>query len=262
MNMKVARTIVNLDSVPQEKLVKNICTTVVSSLQSRKARVIAVTGVTVLMASGAFAQSIASNKAFFAKETAGVTFAPVSGAGYSAPIVLVSVPAAVKTSNGGAVSATLSMESLLSTYNLTTAIVNSGKSSSSSRAAIKAWIEVDGVAMDPGEVVFNDRLQATGLTLNLTCAVPGTTCTVDGDLTLELFQATKSAQSFTFFLGPLSATVHSVVVKAQALIECRANGVVIACPSSTLDGYANASTQAGIGKATLMIEEQQNWGKQ
>src|SRR5207247_11047811 len=65
MNMKVSRTIINLDSVPQEKLVKNICTTVVSSLQSRKARVIAVTGVTVLMASGAFAQRTASNKALF-----------------------------------------------------------------------------------------------------------------------------------------------------------------------------------------------------
>lgn len=158
-------------------------------------------------------------------------------------------------------SATLSMESLLSTYNVTTAIVNGGKNSSSSRAAIKAWIEVDGVAMDPGEVVFNDRLQATGLTLALTCTTD-TTCTVNGDLTLKLFQATKSAQAFTFFLGPLSSTIHSVVVKAQALIECRANGVVVACPSSTLDGYANASTQAGIGKATLMIEEQQNWGKQ
>jgi hypothetical protein len=74
----------------------------------------------------------------------------VSGAGYSAPITLISVPAAVKTSSGGALSATLSMESLLSTYNLTTAIVNSGKSTSSSRAGIKAWVEVDGVAMDPG----------------------------------------------------------------------------------------------------------------
>jgi len=215
-----------------------------------------------LVTSGAFAQSVASNKAFFAKETDGITFAPVSGAGYSNPVTLVSVPAALKTSNGGAISATLSMESLLSTYNLTTAIVGGGKSSSSSRAAIKAWIEVDGVAMDPGEVVFNDRLQATGLTLNLTCTVPNTTCTVAGDLTLELFQATKSAQSFTFFIGPLSPTIHSVVVKARAMIECRNNGVVIACPASTLDGYANASTQAGIGKATLMIEEQQNWGKQ
>jgi hypothetical protein len=68
------------------------------------------------------------------------------------------------------------MESLLSTYNLTTAIVNGGKSSNSSRAAIKVWVEVDGVAMEPGEVVFNDRLQATGLTVNLTCTVPDTTC--------------------------------------------------------------------------------------
>ncbi|HEV8209399.1 MAG TPA: hypothetical protein VGP77_04730 [Vicinamibacterales bacterium] len=51
-------------------------------------------------------------------------------------------------------------------------------------------------------------------------------------------------------------------VKAQAVIECRNNGAVIACPSSTLDGYANASAQAAIGKSTLMIEEQQNWAKQ
>ena len=154
------------------------------------------------------------------------------------------------------------MESLLSTYNLTTAIVNGGKSSSSSRAGIKAWVEVDGVPMEPGQVVFNDRLQATGLTLNLTCTVPGTTCVVNGDITLELFQATKSAQSFTFFLGPLPPIVHKVEVKAQALIECRSNGAVIACPASTLDGYTGASTQAGIGKATLMIEEEQNWGQQ
>jgi hypothetical protein len=218
--------------------------------------------VVILFASGAFAQSTASNKAFFANETAGVTFAPVSGSGFSAPITIISVPAALKTSNGGAVSVTVSMESLLSTYNLTQAIVNGGKSSSSSRAAIKAWVEVDGVPMTPGEVVFNDRLQATGLTVNLTCSVPGTTCTVNGDVTLELFQATKSAQSFTFFLGPLSPTIHKVEVKAQAMIECRANAVVIACPATTLDGYANASTQAAIGKATVMIEEQQNWGKQ
>ena len=219
-------------------------------------------GLSVLAASSALAQNAASNKGFFAKSTAGITFAPVSGAGYSAPITLISVPAALKTSSGGAVSATVSMESLLSTYNLTTAIVNGGKSSSSSRAAINVWVEVDGVAMEPGQVVFNDRLQATGLTLNLTCSVPGTTCTVNGNLTLELFQATKSAQAFTFFLGPLSPTIHKVEVKAQALIECRNNAVVIDCPASTLDGYANASTQAGIGKATLMIEEQQNWGQQ
>lgn len=217
----------------------------------------------VAMAAPAIAQSPASNKAFFASTTDGVTFAPVNGAGFSSPVTLFSIPAAVKTSNGGAVSATLSMEAALWTYNLTTAIVNGGKSSSSSRATIKAWVEVDGVAMEPGEVVYADRLQATGVTLNLTCTVPGTTCTVNGDLTIELFQATKNANAFTFFIGPLSPTIHTVEVKAQAQIECLGSGgAVIPCPTGTLAGYTNASTQAAIGKATLLIEEQQNWGKQ
>ncbi|MBK5297335.1 MAG: hypothetical protein JJE40_09260 [Vicinamibacteria bacterium] len=216
-----------------------------------------------LMAAPAVAQSAASNKAFFASGADLLHFAPVTGTGKSDVVTLFSIPAAVKTSNGGAVSATLSMEAVLWTYNLTTAIVNGGKSSSSSRAAIKAWIEVDGVQMEPGKVVYADRLQATGVTLALTCAVPDTTCTVDGTLELELFQATKNANAFTFFLGPLSPTLHTVEAKARAFIECRdSDGLVIACTSSTLAGYTNASTQAAIGKATLMIEEQQNWGKQ
>ena len=158
------------------------------------------------------------------------------------------------------------MEAALWTYNLTTAIVNGGKSSSSSRAAIKAWVEVDGQVMEPGAVVYADRLQATGLTVNLACDVTGSvdplTCTVTGDVTLELFQRTKNANSFVFFLGPLDPTIHSVVVKAQALIECRRNGTPIPCPSSTLDGYADASTMAAIGKATLLLEEHNNWGSQ
>src|SRR5262249_25204396 len=168
----------------------------ISALEAvmRSRMLLGAVGAVLLWASSAFAQSAASNKAFFAKDTDGITFAPVNGAGYSAPITLISVPAALKTSNGGAMAATPSMESLLATFNLTPAIVNGGKSSSSSRASIKAWVEIDGLPMEPGEVVFNDRLQATGLTVNLTCAVPNTTCTVSGDVTLELFQATKSAQ--------------------------------------------------------------------
>jgi hypothetical protein len=207
------------------------------------------------------AQNVASNKAFFAKDTNGTTFVTVGPSGNSQVATVMSIPAALKTSNGGAISATLSMEAALWTYNVTTAIVNGGKASSSSRAALKVWIEVDGVQMEPGLVVYADRLQATGLTLNLTCAVPGTTCTVTGSAILELFQATKEANSFTFFAGPLPPIVHSVVVKAQSFIECRNNGTVIACPSATLDGYTDASTQAAIGKATLLVEEQQNWGK-
>lgn len=50
-------------------------------------------------------------------------------------------------------------------------------------------------------VVYADRLQATGLTVNLACqtSTPGETCTVTGNILLELFQRTKGAQAFTFF---------------------------------------------------------------
>jgi hypothetical protein len=222
---------------------------------------LAVVAVFVTSPSGR-AQSPASNKAFFAKNTSGVTFATVNDDGYSDVVTLMNIPSALKTSNGGAVSATLSMEAAIWTYNMTTEIVNDGrKSSSSSRAALKAWLEIDGDPMEPGRVVYADRLQATGLEINLTCSVPGTTCTIEGDATLELFQRTKNANAFTFFAGPLEPILHNVAVKAQAYIECRVNGTPGPCPTGTLDGYADASTQAAIGKATLLIEEQQNWGK-
>ena len=95
------------------------------------------------------AQNAASNKAFFAKSVEQITLGAISGNGYGPVVTLFDVPAALKTSNGGAMSATLSMEAALWTYNLTNAIVNGGKASSSSRAAIKAWLKVDGVEMDP-----------------------------------------------------------------------------------------------------------------
>ena len=209
------------------------------------------------------AQNASSNKAFFARSLDQINLGAISGNGFGPIVTLFNVPAALKTSSGGAISATLSMESALWTYNLTNAIVNGGKASSSSRAAIKAWLEVDGVAMEPGMVVYADRLQATGLTVNLACQTsePGETCTVTGNILLELFQRTKSAQSFTFFAGPLNPVVHQVTAKAQGLIECRANATVIPCPAGTLDGYADAQTMAAIGKATLVVEEQQNWGQ-
>jgi hypothetical protein len=117
---------------------------------------------------------------------------------------------------------------------------------------------------EPGMVVYADRLQATGLTVNLACQTSevGETCTVTGNILLELFQRTKGAQAFTFFSGPLTPVIHSVKVKAQGLIECRANAAVIPCPAGTLDGYTDAQTLAAIGKATLIVEEQQNWGRQ
>lgn len=85
------------------------------------------------------------------------------------------------------------------------------------------------------------------------------TCTVSGTIALELFQRTKNAHAFTFFLGPLSPALHDVKVKAQGFIECRANGEPIECSKSTLGGYM-AQTKAVIGKATLLLEEHNNWG--
>jgi len=222
----------------------------------------AVAVLTMCGASGAFAQNAASNKSFLTHSENKLTFAPVTGTGTSDVVTLFAVPAQVKTSSGGALTATVSMETLLSTFNTVTATNQQGKSTSSSRAAIKAWVEVDGNPMEPGEVVFNDRLQATGLTVALTCTVPNTTCSVDGTVTLDLFQATKSAQAFTFYLGPLTPEIHNVVVKAQAMIECRSNGQVIPCTNSQLDSYITASTQAAIGKASLIVEEQQNWAEE
>jgi hypothetical protein len=243
----------------------------------KKAVMISLVFALTLMVGGAlaFAQSPASNKAFFTSSVEKVTFAPVNGAGWSTPVTLFYIPQALKTSSVGAVSATLSMEAALWTYNVTTDINLGGKSSSSSRAAIKAWVEVDGVKMEPGKVVYADRLQATGLDVNLYCEVtpstpvidPGTglpiafACDVTGDITLELFQRTKNANSFVFFLGPLDPKIHSVVVKAQALIECRENGVSVDCPKAMLDGY-KAKTAAAIGKASLLVEEHNNWGSQ
>ncbi|MGH9202199.1 MAG: hypothetical protein ACRD2A_13300, partial [Vicinamibacterales bacterium] len=59
------------------------------------------------------AQSPASNKAFFAKSVNEVQLGAISGNGFGPVVTLFNVPAAVKTSNGGAISATLSMEAAL-----------------------------------------------------------------------------------------------------------------------------------------------------
>jgi hypothetical protein len=231
--------------------------------------VIAIISLSLLLcASAAFAQNAASNKAFFASERDGLKLRAVNGEGWSDAVTLFEIPAALKTSNGGAVSAILSMESALWTYNITEAINLGGRYTSSSRAAIKAWVELDDKKMEPGKVVFADRLQATGLTLNLDCSTKlgdvELPCDVTGSVAMELFERTKNANSFTFFLGPLDPTIHKIVVKAQALIECRSTAPgedtqVIPCPKAILDGY-NAKTAAAIGKATLLVEEQQNWG--
>lgn len=227
----------------------------------------------ILVAAVGSAQSPASNKAFFAVNRDNIVVArpsddPAEDGAWTRPVTLFKITDALKTSTVGAVSATLSMEAALWTYNLTQEIVNdTHKATSSSRAAIKAWVEIDGEKMWPEKVVFADRLQATGLKAELTCEITTPTdpdpdlnsCVISGAIELDLFQKTKNAQAFTFFLGPLDAKLHDVKVKAQGFIECRQNGVGVVCPANTLDGYA-AQTKAVIGKATLLLEEHNNWG--
>jgi hypothetical protein len=220
-----------------------------------------VTILTLAVCGLSFAQTAASNKAFFAANTSDITLAPFGGA-TSSEITLFNVPAAVKTSNNGALTATLSMECALWTYNVVEAFNTGGKNSSSSRAMIKAWVEIDGIKATPEDVVFCDRLQAVGLVVNLDCTVPATTCDVTGSITLDMFQATKNANAFTFFRGPIAGT-HSVKVKARGEVECKnSTGGIIPCPTGILAGIEDAGTKAVIGKATLIVEEQQNWGAQ
>jgi hypothetical protein len=207
------------------------------------------------------AQSAASNKAFYTSRTGAsdLFLAPISQPGSSAVVTLFNIPQALKTSNTGGVSAIVSMECALWTYNITTDVVGGGKSSSSSRAALKVWVEIDGQQMEPGQVVYCDRLQATELEVDLSCNLTG--CVVTGDVALGLFQKTKNANSFAFFKAGLAPVIHSVRVKAQAYIECRNNGTPITCPTGVVDAYADGSTQAAIGAASILVEEQQNYGK-
>jgi hypothetical protein len=156
----------------------------------------------------------------------------------------------LKTSNVGSILAGVSMECVLWTNTITTSTGGGGKNSSSARATVKVTVNVDGQPMEPGQVVYCDRLQAVGVTL--------TTGVATDSVTIELFQATKNANHFNFYAGPLSAILHTVEVWAEGSVDCRDNsGNVIACPSGTLAGFSTG-TKVGIGKASLVLQEENN----
>ena len=59
-------------------------------------KIVAVISLSLLLCAGAaYGQNPASNKAFFASNPEGIKLAAVSGEGWSAPITLFSIPAAV-----------------------------------------------------------------------------------------------------------------------------------------------------------------------
>src|SRR5215470_1885437 len=107
----------------------------------------------------AYGQSTSSAQAYFGSTQNGVNVTDMFS-----PTQLFS--GQLKTSNVGSILAGVSMECVLWTYTSTTATSGGGKNSSSARATVKVTVRVDGNAMDPGEVVYCDRLQAVGVTLN------------------------------------------------------------------------------------------------
>ena len=223
------------------------------------ANVVGIALIWAVMATTAHAQNAASNKAFFASATDELLVVDVNV--NNSPVTLFNIPAALKTSSTGGVSVILSMECALWTFNTVTATNTSGKSSSSSRATITVWVEIDNVVAAPEEVVYCDRAQAVGLAVNLSCAP---LCTITGTVTLDLFQETKNANSFTFFEGPLAPTIHQVVAKARGDILCWSSttGTAIPCPTGSVANWTNAQTKALIGKRSMLVEEQQNFGIQ
>ena len=191
----------------------------------------------------AYGQSASSAQAYFGYTLNGVTVADMF-----APTKLFS--GQLKTSNVGSILAGVSMECVLWTYTSTTATSGGGKNSSSARATVKVTVKVDGNAMEPGEVVYCDRLQAVGVTLNTGLATD--------NITVELFQYTKNANHFNFYAGPLSATLHTVEVWAEGAVDCRDNtGATITCPTNTLANY-QTGTKVGIGKASMILQEENN----
>jgi hypothetical protein len=191
----------------------------------------------------AYGQSASSAQAYFGSTQSGVLLTSMF-----APTKLFS--GQLKTSNVGSILAGVSMECALLTYTSTTGTSGGGKNSSSARATIRVTVNVDGNPMVPGQVVYCDRLQAVGVTLSTGVATDS--------VTIELFQATKKAHHLNFYAEPLGATLHPVDMWAEGAVDCRDNsGNVITCPSGTLAGYS-AGTMVAIGKASLVLQEENN----
>src|SRR5262245_57170839 len=107
------------------------------------------------------AQNPASNKAFFAAGSNEIILAAVNTP--SSDITVLNAPNAIKTSNVGALSVSVSMECALWTFTSVSATSGGGKQVVTARATVKTWVEVDDKAATPGGVVYCDRLQAVGL---------------------------------------------------------------------------------------------------
>lgn len=101
---------------------------------------------------------------------------------------------------------------------------------------------VDGVQAEPGQVVYCDREQTVSLTFS------SETVLLTDAITLELFQKTKNANHFNFYLKNPGSGVHLVEVHVDSIVETSAGS-----PDIVVSG-----TRAVVGKRTLVIEEYNN----
>ena len=176
------------------------------------------------------AQNVASQKAYFGSGTAEI-LNPTGGtvlSGY------------VKTSSVGDLLIGFSMECALWTSTSTTATKGGGKVTSSARAAVNVTVYVDGVAAEPGQVVYCDREQTVSLTFS------SLTVLITDSITLDLFLRTKNANHFNFYQNNVGSGVHFVEVSVDSLVTSDPNAPAI------------PGTRAVAGKRSLVIEEYNN----
>ena len=104
-----------------------------------------------------------------------------------------------------------------------------GSGSSSSNAAVKIWVEVDGAPVsvsaqggDDGKIVFCNR------DLSLSATLPF----------IDLFQKSRSSNAFQWMNLDVGPGLHTVVVKGR--LDANVTGIGMA--------------QAGVGRRTLIVE--------
>lgn len=153
----------------------------------------------------------------------------------------------IKTSNQKDLFVDVSLESGLYT-NTKVASKDMIEDKSVAQAGIEVQVLIDGVAANPGSVIFNDRTQT--LTATLQGQLEWADNDGDGQIDdiyvtnpeeIGLILSTMSANSFNFILADVPAGVHTIDVQAK-----------IQSKTSSQNGTATAS--ATIGKGSVTVE--------
>ena len=192
---------------------------------------LAIVSMVLLAVPNVHAQNVASQKAYFGSGTTEIL-------NPKGDLVL---SGQIKTSTVGDLLIGYSMECALWTATSNTATKGGGKTTSTSRAAVNVTAYVDGVAAEPGQVVYCDREQTVNLQFS------SNTVEVTDAITLELFLKTKNANHFNFYQNNVGSGVHTVEIYVDSSVNTD--------PSSpTVDN----GTRAVVGKRSLVIEEYNN----